>query len=74
MLQSALLERLVGADRDAIAPAMNLLDRDPVASGRLSDLNLKLGSERHGVSPATLPESRHSQSSRFVNGLGGYID
>jgi hypothetical protein len=32
---------------------MNLLDRDPVASGRLSDLNLELGSERHGVSPAT---------------------
>jgi hypothetical protein len=41
---------------------------------RISDLNLELGSQRHRVRPATLPESRHSQSSRFVNGLRGYID
>jgi hypothetical protein len=43
-------------------------------SERISDLNLELGSQRHRVHPATLTESRHSQSSRFVNGLRGSID
>jgi hypothetical protein len=76
LFQSALPEGLAWADGDAIAPAMNLLllDRDPVEGGRLSDLNLELSAWRHDISPATLPESRHSQSSGFVNGLGGYID
>jgi hypothetical protein len=53
---------------------MYLLNRDPVTSRGLPDVNLKLGSRRRRIGPATLLESGDSQSSRFVNGLGGYID
>jgi hypothetical protein len=41
-----------------ITPAMKLLDSDPVRSGRLSHLNLKLGSRRNGISPAALLQRR----------------
>ena len=49
LLQSSLLQRLVGADRDAIAPATNLLNREPMRGGRLAHLNLELGSRRDRV-------------------------
>jgi hypothetical protein len=54
LLQPSLLQSVVGADRDAIAPATNLLNGEPVTSGRLAHLNLKLGSWRDRVGPATV--------------------
>jgi len=44
LLQPSLPQRLVGADRDAIAPAANLLHGEAMTGGRLSHLNLELGS------------------------------
>jgi len=41
-----LLQRLVGANGDAIAPATYLVHREPMTGGRLASLNLKLGSRR----------------------------
>jgi hypothetical protein len=46
-----LLQRLVWADRDAIAPATNLLHREPMRGGRFPHLNVKLGSWRDRVGP-----------------------
>jgi hypothetical protein len=51
LLQPSLLQSVVRADRDAIAPATNLLNSEPVTSGRLAHLNLKLGSWRDRVGP-----------------------
>ncbi len=43
LLQPSLLQRLVGANRDAVAPATNLLNGEPMTGGgRLAHLNLKL--------------------------------
>ena len=42
LLQSSLLERLVGTHRDAIAPATNLLHGDPMTGGRLAHLYFEL--------------------------------
>jgi hypothetical protein len=44
LLQPSLLQRLVGANRDAIAPTTNLLNGEPMTGGQLAHLNLKLGS------------------------------
>ena len=44
LVQPSLLQRLVGANRDAIALATNLLNGDPMTRGRLTHLDLKLGS------------------------------
>jgi hypothetical protein len=38
LLQPPLLQRLVGANRDAIAPATNLLNGEPMTGGRLAHL------------------------------------
>jgi hypothetical protein len=54
LLQSSLLQPLIGAHRDAIAPATNLLHREPMTGGRLPHLNVKLGSWRDRVDPTTL--------------------
>jgi hypothetical protein len=51
LLQPYLLQRLVGANRNAIAPATNLLNNEPMTGGRLAHLNLKLGSWRDRVGP-----------------------
>ena len=65
---------LVEAGRNPIAPPMSLVHRNAVTRGWFSDLNLKFGSQRHGVGPPALPESRRWQRCRFVNGFGGHID
>jgi hypothetical protein len=54
VLQSSLLERLVGADRNAIAPATNLLHGEPMTGGRLAHLNIEFGSRRDRVRPTTV--------------------
>jgi hypothetical protein len=74
LLQSALPDRLVGADRNAITPAMNLLDRDPVRGRWFSHLNLELGPRRDGFVPTTLFQRRDSQRCSFVDGFGGHVD
>lgn len=51
LLQPSLLQRLVGANRDPIAPTMNLLNGEPMTGDRLAHLNLKLGSWRDRVGP-----------------------
>ena len=51
LLQSSLFQRLVGADRDAIAPAQNLLQREPMTGGGLAHLDLELRSWRDRVDP-----------------------
>ncbi len=51
LLQPSLLQRLVGANRDAIAPATNLLNSDPMTGGRLTHLDLEFGCRRDRVSP-----------------------
>jgi len=45
LLQSSLLERLVGADRNAIAPTPNLLHGELMTGGRRAHLNLEFGSQ-----------------------------
>ena len=67
LLQSSLLQRLVGADRGAIAPATNLLNREPMRGGALAHLNLELGSRRDRVGPASVLQRRNAKS-------GGLID
>jgi hypothetical protein len=44
LLQSSLLQRLVSAIGDAIAPAANLLHREPMTGVRVAHLNLNLRS------------------------------
>jgi len=51
LLQSSLFQRVVGTDRDAIAPATNLLHREPMTGGGHAHLDLKLGSWRDRVGP-----------------------
>ena len=64
LLQSSLLQRLVGADRDAIAPATNLLHGEPMTGGGLAHLNLELGSRRDRVGPASCSSAPRRQELR----------
>ena len=67
LLQPSLLQGLVGANRDAIAPATNLLHREPMRGGRFPHLNVKLGSWRDRVGPATVLQRRHAKSGGFID-------
>jgi len=62
LLQPSLLQRLVRANRDAIAPATNLLNGEPMTGGRLAHLNLKLGSWRDRVGPTIAFQRRDAES------------
>src|SRR5262245_54844469 len=73
LLQSSLPQRLVGTDRDAIAPAMNLLQREPMTGGGLAHLDLELRSRCDRVRPATALQRRYADSGGLVNGLGGHL-
>jgi hypothetical protein len=67
LLQSSLLQRVVRADRDAIAPATNLLHGEPMTGGRLAHLNLELGSGCDCVGPAAVLHRRKRQESRLLS-------
>ena len=54
LLQSSLPQRLVGTDRDAIAPATNVLHREPMTGGGLAHLDLELGSWRDRIDPTNV--------------------
>src|SRR5687767_13726262 len=56
LIQSTLLERLIGVRCGPITPAVNLLDGDAMGGGRFTDLDLQLGSRCDCVGPATLLE------------------
>jgi len=73
LLQPSLLQRLVGANRDAIAPATNLLNGEPMTGGRLAHLNLKLGSWRDRVGPTIAFQRRDAESCGLVDGFGGHL-
>ncbi len=70
LLQPSLLQRLVGANRDAIAPTTNLLNGEPMTGGRLAHLNLKLGSWRDRVGPTIAFQRRDAESCGLVDGFG----
>jgi hypothetical protein len=73
LLQPSLLQRLVGANRDAIAPTTNLLNGEPMTGGRLAHLNLKLGSWRDRVGPTIAFQRRDAESCGLVDGFGGHL-
>src|SRR5918994_7935503 len=73
LLQSSLLQRLVGANRDAIAPATNLLHREPMTGGGLAHLDLKLGSWGDRVGPTITFQRRDAKSCGLVDGFGGHL-
>ena len=74
LLQPSLLQRVVRADGDAIAPATNLLHREPMRGGRFPHLNVKLGSWRDRVGPATVLQRRHAKSGGFIDRFGGHLN
>ena len=67
LLQSSLFQRLVGADRDAIAPATNLLHREPMTGGRLAYLNVELGPRRGRVGPTTVLQRRDAKRCGLID-------
>ena len=67
LLQPSLPQRLVGADRDAIAPAANLLHGEAMTGGRLAHLNLELGSRRDRVGPASVLQRRDAKRCGLVD-------
>src|SRR4051812_33920581 len=73
LLQPSLLQRLVGADRDAIAPTTNLLNGEPMTGDRLAHLNLKLCSWRDRVGPTIVFQRRDAESCGLVDGFGGHL-
>jgi hypothetical protein len=73
LLQPSLLQRLVGANRDAIAPATNLLNGDPMTGGRLTHLDLEFGSRRDRVGPAIAFQRRDAESRGLVDGICGHL-
>ena len=72
--EKSIREVAAALNRSEGAVKQLLVHCDAVTRGRFSDLNLKFGSQRHGVGPAALPESRRSHRSRIVSGFGGHID
>jgi hypothetical protein len=81
-LQSSLLERLVGADRNAIAPATNLLHGEPMTRGRVAHLNLEFdrfsdhlnrmpNAGRAGEADPARPE-RHGPSAYHIRFIFAY--
>jgi len=74
LLQPPLLQRLVGTDRDAIAPATNLLDGEPMTGGRLTHLDLELGTRCDRISPTTVLQRCHAKRCRLVDRFGGDIN
>jgi hypothetical protein len=73
LFQPSLLQRLVGANRDAIAPTTNLLNGEPMTGDRLAHLNLKLGSWRDRVGPTIAFQRRDAESCGLVDGFGGHL-
>jgi hypothetical protein len=73
LLEPSLLQCLVGASRDAIAPATNLQHREPMSGGLLAHLNLKLGSRRDRVGPTIAFQRRDAESCGLVDGFGGHL-
>src|SRR3954471_20404927 len=73
LLQPTLLQRLVGANRDAIAPTPNLLKGEPMTGDWLAHLNLKLGSWRDRVGPTIVFQRRDAESCSLVDGFGGHL-
>lgn len=73
LLQPSLLQRLVGADRDAIAPATNLVNGDPMTGGRLTHLDLELGSRRDRIRPTIAFQRRDAESRCLVDAFGGHL-
>src|SRR5206468_9353333 len=67
LLQPSLLQCLVGASRDAIAPATNLQHREPMTGGWLAHLNLKLRSRRDRVAPTITFQRRDAESCGLVD-------
>ena len=73
LLEPSLLQCLVGASRDAIAPATNLQHREPMTGGWLAHLNRKLGSRRGRVGPTIAFQRRDTESCGIVDGFGGHL-
>lgn len=73
LLQPSFLQRLVGANRDAIAPATNLLNGDPMTGGGLTHLDLELGSRRERVSPTVAFQRRDAESCGLEDGFCGHL-
>src|SRR5919201_5177299 len=73
LLQPSLLQRLVWADRDAIAPATNLLQREPMTGGGLAHLDLELGSWRDRIDPTAVLQRRDAKSCGLVDRFRGHL-
>ena len=74
LLQPSLLQRLVWADRDAIAPATNLLQREPMTGGGLAHLDLELGTRCDRIGPTSVLQRRDAKSCDFVDRSSGYLN
>ena len=62
------------ADGDAITPALNLADGQPMRGGRLANLNLQLSSRRDRIRPPAVPQRRDAERCGLINRFGRYLD
>jgi len=73
LLQPSLFQRFVGANRDAIAPATNLLNGEPMTGGRLAHLNLELGFRCDCVGQLRFFSAESVKGGGFLDRLGRHF-
>jgi hypothetical protein len=73
LLQSSLLQRLVRADRDAIAPATNLVHGKPMTGSRLAHLNLKLVPGAIASAQPLFFSAENAKSGGFLGRFGRHL-